>query len=122
MSACLTESTVEAAALDWVATLGYTILHGPDIAPETLAAERVSYGGVCRNALGRLLRRAIDANEPTVQRVGRVERLVDALRLSIRIGVLRADDDARMGRLCLVQPHNLAAIEREHGTLFVRGE
>lgn len=35
-----TESVVEEAALDWLADLGYTILHGPDIAPGEPFAER----------------------------------------------------------------------------------
>lgn len=33
-----TESIVEEAALDWLAQLAYTILHGPDIAPRELAS------------------------------------------------------------------------------------
>ena len=36
-----TESIVEDAALDWLHALGYTILHGPDIAFGQPAAERV---------------------------------------------------------------------------------
>jgi len=39
----LTESEVEVAALDWLAELGYTILHGPAIAPGEPGAERQSY-------------------------------------------------------------------------------
>jgi len=39
----VTESTVEEAALAWFQGLGYTVLHGPDIAPGELAAERESY-------------------------------------------------------------------------------
>jgi len=35
-----TESVVEEAALDWLAGLGYTVLHGPDIAVGEPAAER----------------------------------------------------------------------------------
>ncbi len=38
-----TESTVEEAALGWLEELGYSILHGPDIAPEEAAAERATY-------------------------------------------------------------------------------
>ena len=33
MTAGLTEATVEEAALDWLKNLGWTIAHGPDIAP-----------------------------------------------------------------------------------------
>ena len=41
-----TESVVEAAALDWLQAIGWQIAHGPDIAPDTLLAERASYGEV----------------------------------------------------------------------------
>ena len=37
-----TESTVEQAALQWLAELGYTVLHGPDIAPNTPHANTVA--------------------------------------------------------------------------------
>jgi len=40
------ESTVEEAALSWFEELGYTIVHGPDIAPGELFAERDGYGDV----------------------------------------------------------------------------
>jgi type I restriction enzyme R subunit len=54
-----TESAVEAAALDWLQAIGWQIAHGPDIAPDTLLAERASYGEVVlaqrlRGALARL--------------------------------------------------------------------
>ncbi len=53
------ESDVEAAALDWLGPLGWAIAHGPDIAPDTPAAERGDYGDVVlhgrlRDALTRL--------------------------------------------------------------------
>ena len=35
-----TESTVEAAALTWLEGLGYTVLHGPEIAVGQPGAER----------------------------------------------------------------------------------
>ncbi len=41
-----TESVVEDAALEWFQELGYTILHGPDIAPGGSHEERISYGQV----------------------------------------------------------------------------
>ena len=41
-----TESVVEEAALAWLEGLGYTILHGPDIAPGEPFAERDDYGQV----------------------------------------------------------------------------
>ena len=40
------ESTVEKAALDWLDGLGWQVAHGPDIAPDTLDAERLDYGQV----------------------------------------------------------------------------
>ena len=54
-----TESVVEEAALAWLAELGYTILHGPEIAPGEPNAERSSYSAVLleprlRHALARL--------------------------------------------------------------------
>ncbi len=53
------EATVEAALLEWLAALGWTVLHGPDIAPDTPDAERADYGEVVlttrlRSALARL--------------------------------------------------------------------
>ena len=42
----LSENVVEQAALAWLESLGWTIAYGPDIAPETLAAERADYGQV----------------------------------------------------------------------------
>ncbi len=55
----LNESEVEDAALAWLAGLGYAVLHGPDIAPEGPAPERLSYDQVLltarlRQALHRL--------------------------------------------------------------------
>ena len=55
----LSESTVEAAALDWLASLGWAVAHGPDIAPEAPDAERTDYGevvlhGRLRSALAQL--------------------------------------------------------------------
>ena len=57
--ASLSESTVEAIALDWLASLGWTVANGADIAPDTPAAERADYGEVVlserlRSALARL--------------------------------------------------------------------
>ncbi len=54
-----TESVVEQAALAWLESLGWTVKHGPDIAPGELAAERSDYAQVVlterlREALARL--------------------------------------------------------------------
>ena len=42
----LSEADVEAAALEWLAALGWQVAHGPDIAPDTPGAERDDYGQV----------------------------------------------------------------------------
>ena len=42
----MTEATVEQAALDWFAELGYSVAHGPDLAPGEPAGERGTFGGV----------------------------------------------------------------------------
>ena len=52
----ITESVVEDAALDWLESLGWSVAHGPDIAPDTLGAERADYGEV---VLERRLRDAL---------------------------------------------------------------
>ena len=44
MVSTLNESTVEDAALTWFEELGYSIAHGPDIAPGEPATERDSFG------------------------------------------------------------------------------
>ena len=59
MPSTLNEAIVEAATLDWLAALGYGVLHGPEIAPGEAAAERLSYAevllaGRLRAALARL--------------------------------------------------------------------
>lgn len=38
-----TESVVEEAAIAWLEVLGYSIAHGPEIAPGELAAERKEF-------------------------------------------------------------------------------
>ena len=53
------ESTVEQAALAWLGSLGWSVAHGPDIAPDTPGAARLDYGQVVleqrlRDALTRL--------------------------------------------------------------------
>jgi type I restriction enzyme R subunit len=56
----LTESHVEDAALAWFGELGYTVLHGPDIAPGEPSAERDDYSQVVLAA--RLRRKLADLN------------------------------------------------------------
>ena len=55
----ITESDIETAALNWLAGMGYSILHAPDIAPEAPDAERSRYEDVVleqrlRDAVARL--------------------------------------------------------------------
>ena len=57
--AALSESTVEAVGLEWLGSLSWTVLRGPDIAPDTPNAERADYRevvlhGRLRSALARL--------------------------------------------------------------------
>ena len=59
MTAGLSEAVVEDAALAWLEILGWTIAHGPDIAPGAATGERTDYGQVIleqrlRDALARL--------------------------------------------------------------------
>ena len=61
MNRAFTESVVEGAALAWLDTLGYAVLHGPDIATGEAGAERsdpnyrdVLFEGRLRQALARL--------------------------------------------------------------------
>ena len=57
------ESDIEEASLNWFAELGYTVLHGPDIAPDTPDAERSSYNEVI---LTRRLQDAVARLNPNI--------------------------------------------------------
>ena len=57
----LTESDVEQVSLEWLASVGWKVAHGPDIAPDTLSAERTDYGEV---VLAQRLRDALAAMNP----------------------------------------------------------
>jgi type I restriction enzyme R subunit len=59
----LTESTVEQASLAWFESLGYAILHGPEIAPGELFSERQSY---CDVVLVKRLSEALARINPQV--------------------------------------------------------
>ena len=59
----IAESDIEEASLDWLAELGYTVLHGPDIAPDTPDAERSTYSEVI---LERRLRDAVVRLNPNI--------------------------------------------------------
>ena len=70
-----TESVVEDAALEWLQDLGYSILHGPEIAAGETAAERSdpNYGDVL---LEKRLRTALKRLNPTLP----IEAIEDAFR------------------------------------------
>src|SRR5664280_2292676 len=68
-----TESIVEDAALAWVGDLQYAVLHGPEIAPGEVAAERMGFG---ETVLAARLRAALRKLNPTLP----TEALDDAFR------------------------------------------
>ena len=57
------ESDIEEVSLDWLTDLGYTVLHGPDIAPDMPNAERSNYKEV---VLTRRLQDAVTRLNPTI--------------------------------------------------------
>ena len=69
----ITEADVEEAALDWLRDIGWQVVHGPDIAPDTPNSERSDYGQV---VLERRLRDALGELNPGLP----VEALDDAFR------------------------------------------
>ena len=68
----LAEAVVEDATLDILAKLGYATAHGPDIAPDTLAIERRSYGDVI---LRRRLEMAVGKLNPSIPPDARAEAI-----------------------------------------------
>jgi type I restriction enzyme R subunit len=75
----LNESIVEEAALDWLKELGYSIGHGPHLAPGEPATERDSFGDVV--LVGRL-RGAIHRLNPQVPEEAREDALRKVLRVA----------------------------------------
>ena len=75
----LNESTVEAATLAWFGELGYTLAHGPDLAPGEPAAERGGFGDVMLVAR---LREAIWRLNPAIPEEAREDALRKVMRLS----------------------------------------
>ena len=73
----LTESDVEQVALEWLASVGWQVAHGPDIAPDTPGAQRNDYGEV---VLAKRLRDAL----AELNRHLPAEALEDAFRKLIR--------------------------------------
>ena len=73
MTVDFTESTLEAAALEWLEGLGWKVVRGPDIAPHAMGSERADYGEV---VLEQRLRDALARLSPTLP----AEALDDAFR------------------------------------------
>ena len=76
----LNESIVEEAALQWFGELGYTLAHGPDLAPGEPAAERDGFGDVV--LVGRL-RNAIRRLNPAIPEDAREDALRKVLRVAM---------------------------------------
>ena len=68
-----TESIVEDATLNWFGELGFSLLHGPEIAPGELVAERAAFGEV---VLEKRLRAALRKLNPGLP----VEAMDEAFR------------------------------------------
>jgi len=77
MSKSFAESTVEQATLDWLGEMQYGVLHGPDLAPGELAAERATFGDV---VLVDRLRAALERINPKIPG----EALDEAVRKVLR--------------------------------------
>src|SRR5438093_13380865 len=73
------ESTVEAAALEWLGAIGYETAYGPDVAPAEPLAERASFDQVVlvqrlESAVARLNPRApLEAREDAIRRILRLD-------------------------------------------------
>ena len=76
----MTEDQLEQEALGWLADVGYTVLYGPDMAPDGPAPERDNYRQVILT--GRL-REAIDRLNPGVPAQARDDALKQVVDLGI---------------------------------------
>jgi type I restriction enzyme, R subunit len=76
----VTEDQLEQEALGWLADVGYSVVHGPDMAPDSPAPERDNYRQVILT--GRL-RAAIDRLNPGVPAAAREDALKQVLDLGI---------------------------------------
>jgi len=85
MPKSVTESTVEDAALHWFEGMGYSILHGPDIAPGEPSAERADFSEV---VLANRLRSAFSLLNPNVPESALDEALRKVTRTEICLSVL----------------------------------
>ncbi|RKU26904.1 DEAD/DEAH box helicase [Candidatus Poribacteria bacterium] len=106
------ESDIEETTLGWLTDLGYTVLHGPDISPDTPNAERSTYKEVVlinrlRDAVARLnpnipadaqqeaIRKVLNPDSHTLTQNNRVfhQMLVDGIEVEYRQtdGTVRGD-------------------------------
>ena len=74
----ITESEIEQAALEILEELGYTVIYGPDIAPDSLSPERERWDDVI---LKRRLRDAIARINPNIPKEAQEEALKKVLRI-----------------------------------------
>ncbi len=79
----ITESEVEEAALDILSELGYKILHGPDIAPDSINPQRQSYSDV---VLIERLRNIVDKLNPSIPKEVREEAIKKVLNIEEKMG------------------------------------
>ncbi|MEW6379079.1 MAG: type I restriction endonuclease subunit R [bacterium] len=77
MPRLITESEVEEACLDILDELGYKIVHGPDIAPDSKEPERDDYSQIILN---RRLRQAIDRLNPSIPEEGKEQAIKKIFR------------------------------------------
>jgi type I restriction enzyme R subunit len=75
----LNEALIESASLEWFQELGYSLAHGPYIAPDELSAERDSFGEVV--LVGRL-REVLRRFNPAIPEEAREEALRKVLRVA----------------------------------------
>ena len=113
----ITESDIEQAALNWIAGMGYSVLHGPDISPDAPGAERPRYEDVVltgrlREAVARLnpdipaesqeeaVQKVLSPNSPSLTQNNKTFHLmlVDGVEVEYR----DSDGTMRGGRVQLV--------------------
>ena len=108
----IAESDIEEAALDWLADLGYSVLHGPDIAPDTPDAERSTYSEVI---LERRFRDAVARLNPNIP----TEAQEDAIRKVLHPDSSALDQNNRAFHQMLVDG---IAVEARQPDGTIRGE
>ena len=89
MSSNFTESVVEDAALAWLEALGYTVKHGPKIAPGEPASERSDFGEVI---LEGCLHTALQRLNPDLDETA-IEEAIRKLRHPSHVSFLRNNHD-----------------------------